>query len=253
MAAKGKASSVGNKMKSKKIRAKKAVDVFSKKEQYNLILPSSLGVRQAGITIVDKSQGTYFAPDRLKGRTFEVNQADLSTGSSAQAFRKFKFVIDGVKGRDAISSFYGMELISDKIKSIPKKWHTLIEACLKVETVDGYTLRIFTIANTKRKSRSIKKNCYASQSQVKSIRQLAFKIIEEELKNCTIHDVMKKLMSENIGSRLEQEGVKIYPLQNCHVKKVKVVKRPKVDSTEFDVKQKSKKVEVQKEIPVESA
>ncbi|OAG31924.1 small subunit ribosomal protein S3Ae [Nematocida displodere] len=252
MASKGKAkvTSVGSKMKSKKMRAKKGVDTMAKKEFYNLTLPSSLAVRQAGVTVIDKSQGTYFAPDALKGRTFEVNQADLNTGANTQAFRKFKFVVDGVKGTDAISSFHGMELISDKIKSIPKKWHTLIEACLKIETVDGYTLRVFTVANTKRKPKAIKKNCYATQAQVKSIRKIIFKIIEEEIKDCTIHDIMKKLMSESIGTRIEQEGFKVYPLQNCHVKKVKVVKRPKVDDSQFDTKLKSKKIEMVTEVDV---
>lgn len=251
---KGKASGVSSKIKSKKIRSKKPVDPMSKKEFYNLILPSSLSVRQAGVTIIDKSQGTYFAPDALKGRTFEVNQADLSTGAEAQAFRNFKFVVDGVKGKDAYSSFYGMELISDKLKSIPKKWHTLIESELKLETADGYTLRVFTVANTKRKPKAVKKNCYASLAQVKKIREITFKIIQEEISKCDIHEVMKKLMSESIGTRIEQEGLKIYPLQNCHVRKVKVVKRPVVDASAFDTKQKSRRVElIEQQEPVTSS
>lgn len=241
---KGKGSSVGSKMKAKKMRAKKNVDSLEKKEFYKLILPSYIEVREAGVTLIDKSQGTYFAPEAIKGRTFEVNQGDLATGASAQAYRKFKFVVDGVKGKDAHSSFYGMELTSDKIKGIPKKWHTLIEAALKIEIADGHILRVFTVANTKRKSRSVKKNCYASLAQVKAIRQIIFRIIEEELKGCTIEEVVKKLMSETIGTRIEQEGVKIYPLQSCHVKKVKVIKKPKQDESQFETKQKSRKVEV---------
>ncbi|EIJ88399.1 small subunit ribosomal protein S3Ae [Nematocida parisii] len=245
MASKGKAKvSGGGISKGKKIRSKKSVDVMSKKEFYNLTLPSIFETKQAGVTIVDRSQGNYFAPDAVRGRTFEVNQGDLMTSSNTQSFRKFKFVVDGVRGKDAISSFHSMELISDKIKSIPKKWHTLVETCSKVETVDGYTLRVFTVSNTKRKPKSVKKNCYAKLSQVKAIRQIIFKIVSEELSGCKINDVMKKLMNETIGMRIEQEGIKIYPLQNCHVKKVKVLKRPKIDETEFDVKQKGKKVEM---------
>ncbi|KAH9387388.1 small subunit ribosomal protein S3Ae [Nematocida major] len=246
MAAKGKAkvSSVMSGSKGKKIRAKKATDVMSKKEFYNLALPSTFGIKHAGVTIIDRSQGNYFAPDAIKGRTFEVNQGDLAPGSAAQSFRKFKFVVDGVQGKDAISSFHSMELTSDKIKSIPKKWHTLMEACVKVDTTDGYTLRVFTIANTKRKAKSTKKNCYAKLSQVKAIRQIVFKIVREELGAGSIHDAMKKLMAESIGARIEQEGIKIYPLQNCHVKKVKVLRRPKPDESAFETRQRGKKVEV---------
>lgn len=235
-------------MKSKKLKSKKTVDAMSKKEFYNLTLPSYCGVREAGVTIVDRSQGTFFAPDSIRGRTFEVNQGDLSTGGGTQAYRKFRFVVDGVRGKDAISSFYGMELTSDKVKSIPKKWHTLVEACLKIDTADGYTLRVFTIANTKRKAKSVKKNCYAGQSQVRAIRQIIFNIIQEEVKDCTIDEVVKKLMEETIGVRMEKEGSKIYPLQSCHVKKVKVLRRPKQDESQFDTKQKSRKVDMVQEI-----
>ncbi|KAI5190147.1 small subunit ribosomal protein S3Ae [Nematocida sp. AWRm77] len=250
MAAKGKAkvSSVGAKMKSKKLKSKKGGDATNKKEFYNLVLPSYCSIKEAGVTIVDRSQGTFFAPDSIKGRTFEVNQGDLGAGANAHAYRKFRFVVEGVRGKDAISSFYGMELVSDKVKSIPKKWHTLVEACLKVETADGYTLRVFTIANTKRKPKSVKKNCYAGQSQVKAIRQIIFNIIQEELKDCTISEVSKKLMEETIGIRIEKEGSKIYPLQNCHVKKVKVLRRPKQDESQFDTKQKSRKVDIVQEV-----
>lgn len=243
---KGKASNVSSKIKAKKMRTKKQVDLLSKKEFYNLTVPSIFSVRKVGVTIASRSQGNYYAPDSVKGRTFEVNQADLSTGAGSQAYRKFKFVVDGVRGRDAVGSFHGMELISDKHKSIPKKWHSLIEAETRVSTTDGYALRVFTICITKRKPKSVKKTCYATLSQIKAIRKIIFKIIEEEVSACDINEVIKKLMSEAIGARVEQEGLKIYPLQNCHVKKVKVVKRPKVDDSSFDKKARdSKKVEVE--------
>ncbi|EHY64565.1 hypothetical protein NERG_02375 [Nematocida ausubeli] len=227
--------------KGKKIKSKKPQDIMTKKEFYNLTLPSLFNNKSAGTTIIDKSQGNYFAPDALRGRTFEVNQADLPDNTNST--RKFKFVIDGTKGKDAISSFHSMELISDKVKSIPKKWHTLIETCSKVETQDGYTLRIFTICNTKRKAKSVSKNCYAKLSQVKSIRKVIFKIVSEEFAG-DINEAMKKMMTEVAGGRMEQEGAKIYPLQNCYIKKVKVLKRPRIEEGIFDVKVKGKKVEV---------
>jgi small subunit ribosomal protein S3Ae len=242
----GKGSSVSSKMKAKKHRAKKQTDAMSKKEFYNLTLPPLFSVRKAGVTMADRSQGEKFAPDALRGRTFEVNQADLSIGANSQSHRKFKFAIDGVRGRDAISSFHGMELTSDKCKSIPKKWYSLIEAETKVTTTDGYSLRVFTIALTKRKAKSVKKLCYATLSQIKAIRKIVIRIIEEELSSCGINEVIKKLMNETIGTRMEQEGVKIYPLQNCHVKKVKVIKRPRVDESSFDRRTKeTKNIEIE--------
>lgn len=254
MVAKGKAKvvSAAAKGKGKKTKGKKTGEAMAKKEFYTLLLPASLSVREAGVTIADRSQGTYFAPDAVKGRTFEVNQGDLATGASSQGFRRFKFVVDGVRGKDAVSSFYGMELTSDKVKSIPRKRHTLITACHKVETADGYALRVFTIANTKRRQKTLKNNCYASRSQVAAIRKNIFTIIEEELQSCGIDEVMKKLMSESIGTRIEHEGNKIFPLQGCHVQKVKVLRRPKIDESQFDTRLKSRRVEVAREAAQEA-
>lgn len=47
-------------------------------------------IRNVGKTLVNRTQGTKIASDGLKGRVYEVSQADLQTGEDA--FRKFKWV-----------------------------------------------------------------------------------------------------------------------------------------------------------------
>lgn len=238
------AKAKGGKIKGKKVKAKTQEGFMVKKSTFNLTVPSVFTGAKVGVAVANKSHGTYHVLDSLRGRTFEVNQADLNTGATGQFFRKFKFSIDGLRGNDAVSRFNGMELTSEKIKSIPRKWHSLIQAETKVSTTDGYVLRVFTIAITKRKSKAVKKNCYATVAQAKAIRKIIFKIIEEETTSCDINEVVKKLMSETIGTRIEQEGLKIYPLQNCHVSKVKVLKKPKADESELDQRKTGKKVEL---------
>ena len=91
--------------------------------------------------------------DSLKGRVFEVSLADLNRDSNDQAWRKMKVQIEEVKGYDCYTNFYGMDVTKDKLCTLVKKWHTLIEAFVQTKTLDGYLLRIFCIGFTKRTSK----------------------------------------------------------------------------------------------------
>lgn len=86
--------------------------------------------------------------DSLKGRVFEVSLADLNRGTSEEAWRKVKVQIEEVKGYDCYTNFYGLDVTKDKLCTLVKKWHTLIEAFVQTKTVDGFLLRLFCIGFT---------------------------------------------------------------------------------------------------------
>jgi small subunit ribosomal protein S3Ae len=60
----------------------------------------------------------------------------------------------------------GMDMTTDKLRSLVKKWQTLIECFTDVKTTDGFILRIFCIAFTKKRSNQIRKTSYAQSAQV---------------------------------------------------------------------------------------
>ncbi|KAJ2168498.1 ribosomal 40S subunit protein S1B, partial [Coemansia sp. RSA 560] len=126
-----------------------AVDPFSRKEWYDLRAPTVFETRIAGKTLVNRSQGTKNAVDYLKSRVFEVSLGDLNKDEE-QAFRKFKLQVSDVAGRNCLTSFHSMDITTDKLRSLIKKWQTLIEASVEVKTSDGYLLRLFAIGFTKR-------------------------------------------------------------------------------------------------------
>lgn len=107
------------------------------------------------------------ASEGLKFRVFEVSLADLQSDQDAErSFRKFRLIAEDVQGRNVLTNFHGMDLTTDKLRSMVKKWQTLIEANVDVKTTDGYLLRVFCIGFTNKDQLSTRKTCYAQHAQV---------------------------------------------------------------------------------------
>jgi len=218
--------------KGKKGGKKKAQDPFARKEIYSIKAPSMFAVRNAGKTIVNRTAGTKIASESLKGRVFEMSLADLNGGDESQAFRKIKLVAEDVHGFDVLTHFHGMDMTRDKLCSLIRKWQTLIEAHIDVRTMDGYYLRLFAIAFTKKQSnQAVKSTCYAQAGQVRNIRKKMFEIMSEEAGKCDIKEFVQKLIStpDSLGLEIEKKCQSIFPLQNVFIRKVKVLKKPKFD------------------------
>lgn len=105
--------------------------------------------------MVTKTQGTKLAKDGLMGRVFEASLGDLKANAEDDAFRKFKLRVEEVQGTNCLTNFYGMDLSSDKLRSLVRKWHSLIEAYADVKTTDGYLLRMYCIGFTKRRPNQV--------------------------------------------------------------------------------------------------
>merc|ERR1712113_946296 len=144
----------------------------TRKDWYDIKAPGVFKVRQVGKTLVNRTAGTKIASEGLKGRVFEVSLADLQNENDAErSYRKFKLIVEDVQGKNCLTTFYGMNLTTDKLRSMVKKWQTLVEGNVDVKTTDGYMLRVFCIGFTRKQDLSTKKTCYAQSAQVKNIRK----------------------------------------------------------------------------------
>lgn len=63
----------------------------------------------------------------------------------------------------------GMNFTTDKLKSLVKKWHSLIECFADVKTTDGYYMRLFCIGFTKKQQNQVRKTSYAQSSQIRQV------------------------------------------------------------------------------------
>merc|ERR1719436_14359 len=176
----------------KKGGKKKVIDPFTRKEWYDVKAPSMFKVRKIGKTLVNRTQGTRLASDGLKGRVYEVSLADLQNENDAErSFRKFKLICEEVQGKNCLTNFHGMGLTTDKLRSMVKKWQTLVEGNCDVKTTDGYTLRVFCIGFTRKQEMSSKKTAYAQAGQVRNIRKKMIDITSNRVGDELVHDFLE--------------------------------------------------------------
>ena len=174
--------------------------------------------------------------DSLRGRVLELSLADLNNDQE-QSFRKIKLKVEEVsvsstpsrpecrtvwcssshppiawctladarvQGKNCLTSFYGMDFTTDKLRSIVRKWQTLIEASVDVRTTDGYVLRLFSIGFTKRQANQVKKTTYAKSSQIREIRAKMVEIMKREAEGSDLKELVKKFVPESIGREIEK-------------------------------------------------
>merc|ERR1711935_689596 len=149
------------------------------------------------------------------------------------AFRKFKLKVEEVSGTQCLTNFHGMDLTTDKLRSLVRKWHSLIEAYVDVKTTDGYLLRLFCIGFTKRRQFQIRKTSYAQSAQIRAIRKKMVDIMTKEVSSVELIKAVEKFVPEYIGKDIQKACEGIYPLQNVYIRKVKILKAPKFDAAKL--------------------
>jgi len=216
----------------KKGGKKKAGDPFLKKDWFDIKAPNCFKIRNAGKTLITRTQGTRIASEEIKGRVLEINCADLQ-GNEAVAHQKIKLCIEEVQGKNCLSDFHAMCLTRDKICSLIRKWHTLIDTYADVKTTDGYVVRLFVIAFTKKMANQVATKCYAQMGQIRRIRKKIVDILTEEAGTVPLRELAKKLVAESINNTIEKRTGCIFPLKDVYVRKMKIVKKPKFDITKL--------------------
>jgi len=209
---------------------KKIQEPMTRKEWYDVVAPNTFKNRQFAKTICNKTQGLKIAAENLRGRVYEVNQADLDGAHNKdQAFRKLKFEVQEVDGRNLLTQFHSLSLTTDKVRSMLRKWCTLIEAPVEAKTADGYVLRLFVTCFTKKQPGQLSKNCYSKTRLEKWVRHRMAKIIQKKLEKIDINQTVTLLTNDVLVDALHKRCNAILPLRDVKFSKVKVIRTPKLD------------------------
>lgn len=203
-----------------------------KKEWYKLIAPSIFAVKDCGKTLITKTQGQKVASDGLKGRVVEISLGDLNK-NEAVSWRKIKLCVEDVQGYNCLTNFHGMDMTRDKLCSLIRKKQSIIEANVDCRTTDGYIVRLFCIAFTRPQDNQIKATCYAKSAQIRAIRAKMTAIMSELGTKGDLKSLVKELISAPIGENIARDASSVFPIKDCFIRKVKVLKKPKFDVTEL--------------------
>uniref|UniRef100_A0A7S4NZQ8 Small ribosomal subunit protein eS1 n=1 Tax=Paramoeba aestuarina TaxID=180227 RepID=A0A7S4NZQ8_9EUKA len=206
---------------------KKASDPMLRKEWYDVIAPATFTNRKAAKTIVNKSSGMKLAVDGLRHRVFHTYLSDLQD-QPEHGHVKIKLRVEDIQGRNCLTQFYGMDTSVDKLRSMVRKWISLIECVVDASTTDGYRMRFFVLLFTKPQDKQVCRNSYANASQKKAIRRRATQIIRDSVSKSDVNNVVRKLHTKVMASEIEKSGSQVYPLQNVIIRKVKTIKIPQL-------------------------
>lgn len=219
-----------NKKGGKRGNKKKVVEPMTRKEWYDVVAPATFKTRQCAKALCNKTSGLKIAADNLRGRVYEVNQAELDDANNKeQPFRRIKLEIKEVQGRNLLTQFHSLHMTTDKLRSMLRKWCTLIESVIEAKTADGYTLRLFVAAFTTKQPGQLSKNCYAPTRLEKWVRFRMTKMVQKKMAKQTIDQAVASLTSDSLVDSLHRRCNPILPLRDVKLTKVKVVRQPKLD------------------------
>merc|ERR1711988_623347 len=210
-------------------RGKQEKHAFTKKQWYKVQSPPSVGNPvEVGWTPVNKTQGTKLSKDSLINRVAEVSFGDIQDQTSF-AYKKVKMQVEEVKGSSLYTSFYGINIIKEKLYNYLRKRMSLIDVVADIKTQDGYILRVLMTTFTAKKPNQLKNNTYAKHSQIRAIRKSFVKYIARRAASSSIGEFAQNVINEDISQKLLEKGKKIFPLSHVLVRKVKVLKKSKID------------------------
>jgi len=217
-----------------KFGKKKKGDSFEKKEWFRLKIPKIQGIKAThyGFTPANKTAQGISTSERLYNRVCTIRVGDLDEKPKADnpdvlsTAMNIKLRIAKTKNNECFLDFNGLELTRDKKCSLIRKWVTLIEAYVDLKTTDGFVFRVFGMVITKRQDQQCKKTAYAQTSKVKKIRAKMIKIMTICLGDKTTKEFVGRLLVDKCGEVLKKEIQPIFPVGDCAIRKVKLIKRP---------------------------
>jgi len=202
---------------------------FFKKHWYKIISPPTIGNSvMVGYTPVNKTMGTKLSKDGLMNRVCECSYSDV-VENNQYAYKKIRMQVEEVKSGNCYTSFYGIDMVREKLYYFLKKKMSLIDVFADVKTIDGYILRVFVTAFTGKMKQQVKTNTYAKSSQIRAIRSAFVKFLTKAAQTSNISDYSANILNNTVAQKLETKGSKIFPLGQVLVRKVKVLKKMKID------------------------
>jgi len=209
---------------------KKVIEPMSRKEWFDVVAPRNFKVRQFAKTLCNKTIGIRTVADNMKGRVYEANLADLDQATTKdQPYKKMKLQVAEVQGRNLLTSFHSMGTTTDKLRSLFRKWCTMVDTVVDAQTKDGHLLRLSIMAFTARQKGQLSKNCYAPGKLESWVRRRIAKMVKQRIASVTLNRTVSLLAHDILSGALLERCNPILPLRDLKIYRAKVVRSPKLD------------------------
>jgi len=194
-------------------RAARVKDKWTMKKWFTLIAPEYFGMTEIGYTPADDES-------KVINRTVEITLAELTNDYSNQnPYKKLVFKVFKVAGENAYTKFHRFELTRDYLNSLTRRRTSKIEDIVDATTADGYVLRVKSVAFTVKRCQS---------SQKRAIRKIMNEIVRNSAEKNNFVQFLQEAVLGKIPAEIYKNAKKIYPLRRVEIRKIEVLKEPKV-------------------------
>jgi small subunit ribosomal protein S3Ae len=184
-------------------------DKWRRKEWYDIILPRYFGEAKVGETPSDD-------PEKVMGRVFETTLAAI-TGDFSQEYMKMYFQVNELEGHTARTVFKGHEYLRDYLRSLVRRRSTKIDGIFRVDTKDGYRVKIVVTAMTQVRIKT---------SQEFSIRKIMEEIVKEKADTLTFDQLAHEMVLGKLASDVYNRAKNVTSLRHVGVRKSELISMP---------------------------
>merc|ERR1712232_3625 len=218
---------------------------FLKKEWYRLLSPPAIeGCHSVGWVPGNKTIGEKMAKDNVLGRICEISYGDL-TGNNDRAHQKVKMQVEEVEGSNLFTSFHGIDSTKETVCKVLKKKVSTIEIWCDVKTMDDFILRVFVTVITSRNYGQKNKNAYAKSSQIRVMRKKVNASLIKKAASMSHSGFAKIILNSTLAQSLTGIAKGLLPINTLIVRKVKVLKKSKIDIKSLAKESKAARVQAE--------
>jgi small subunit ribosomal protein S3Ae len=188
---------------------KKRVKSWREKTWFEVVAPSMFGGAKVGETPASD-------PAHLIGRVFETTLGDL-LNDPAKSYTKLYLQVTRVDGTKAYTEFKGHEMVKDYVRSLVRRRSRKVEDITTVQTMDGYQMRVTSMAITLGRTKS---------SKISDMRKIIRDIIQKRAAERTFDQFVHEMVLGKLTTDIFKAIKVIHPVRRIEVYKSKILKRP---------------------------
>ena len=191
----------------KKIKKRKTVDTWKKKEWYTIAAPKVFEEKEIGTTIASDEKS-------LANRILNVPLREV-TGNMNHQYVKLRLRVSEIKGKTAHTVMEGFELVPEYLRRNIRRHRSIVKLVKDGTTKDGVKIRITAYVFTGRKVDTTKKD---------EIRKITDAYLTKEIPENTAETIIQKCVFGTTPTEVLKQAKVVSPIKRVEISKLKFVR-----------------------------